>query len=276
MQITEYGMPKEQLAALAPLLLPVGIALPVLVGKWTAGPRSLSYYMWGLFAKLCMLPLWALVLALTLKVFARPHGGGEESASVETPEETLAVSDNGVGASGPVIPLWFYVVLYAVSTLWDVAGQVMFVSQMSFFAKISDPSIGGTYMTFLNTIANAGGTLSRPFALTLLERLSLPSSRFWDSRCVEEATGKGVASSAFGLFWASLTHRLSAWWRGEGTGGGAGLLSSECEGEIDGFFVELAVLAGFGWIWLLFFWPVVFSLQELPETSWRVARKTSE
>jgi PAT family acetyl-CoA transporter-like MFS transporter 1 len=28
----------------------------------------------------------------------------------------------------------------------------MFVAQMSFFAKISDPAIGGTYMTLLNTV----------------------------------------------------------------------------------------------------------------------------
>jgi PAT family acetyl-CoA transporter-like MFS transporter 1 len=27
---------------------------------------------------------------------------------------------------------------------------------MAFFAKISDPAIGGTYMTLLNTIANLG------------------------------------------------------------------------------------------------------------------------
>ncbi len=33
---------------------------------------------------------------------------------------------------------------------------MMFVSQMAFHAKISDPGIGGTYMTLLNTISNFG------------------------------------------------------------------------------------------------------------------------
>ena len=33
---------------------------------------------------------------------------------------------------------------------------MMFVSQMAFHAKISDPGIGGTYMTLLNTVANFG------------------------------------------------------------------------------------------------------------------------
>lgn len=32
----------------------------------------------------------------------------------------------------------------------------MFVSGMAFHAKISDPSIGGTYMTLLNTLSNLG------------------------------------------------------------------------------------------------------------------------
>jgi len=33
----------------------------------------------------------------------------------------------------------------------------MFVSMMAFSAKVSDPRIGGTYMTLLNTVANLGG-----------------------------------------------------------------------------------------------------------------------
>ena len=32
----------------------------------------------------------------------------------------------------------------------------MFVAMMAFYAKISDPLIGGTYMTLLNTITNFG------------------------------------------------------------------------------------------------------------------------
>ena len=33
---------------------------------------------------------------------------------------------------------------------------MIFVAQMAFHAKISDPAIGGTYMTLLNTVANLG------------------------------------------------------------------------------------------------------------------------
>ena len=33
----------------------------------------------------------------------------------------------------------------------------MFVSIMAFFAQVSDPAVGGTYMTLLNTLTNLGG-----------------------------------------------------------------------------------------------------------------------
>lgn len=32
----------------------------------------------------------------------------------------------------------------------------MYVAQMAFFNRISDPKLGGTYMTLLNTVANLG------------------------------------------------------------------------------------------------------------------------
>jgi hypothetical protein len=37
-----------------------------------------------------------------------------------------------------------------------VAVYFMFVPLMAFFAKVSDPAIGGTYMTLLNTVCNFG------------------------------------------------------------------------------------------------------------------------
>ena len=48
----------------------------------------------------------------------------------------------------------------------------MFVGTMSFNAQISDPAIGGTYMTLLNTMSNLGGTWSGTVALWLVDVLS--------------------------------------------------------------------------------------------------------
>ena len=48
------------------------------------------------------------------------------------------------------------------------------ISQKVFFIIIivSDPTIGGTYMTFLNTLSNLGGTWPKYFVLKLVDYLS--------------------------------------------------------------------------------------------------------
>ena len=48
----------------------------------------------------------------------------------------------------------------------------MFVSAMAFHAKISDPSMGGTYMTLLNTLTNLAGTWSGTLALWMVDNVS--------------------------------------------------------------------------------------------------------
>lgn len=50
----------------------------------------------------------------------------------------------------------FFAWLISAVILHEVASNCMFVAQMSFFSRISDPVIGGSYMTLLNTIANVG------------------------------------------------------------------------------------------------------------------------
>ena len=48
----------------------------------------------------------------------------------------------------------------------------MFVAVMSFHAQVSDPSMGGTYMTLLNTLSNLGGTWTGTCALWLVDVIS--------------------------------------------------------------------------------------------------------
>lgn len=48
----------------------------------------------------------------------------------------------------------------------------MFVSIMAFFAKISDSSVGGTYMTLLNTVTNLGGNWPAILALYFVDPLT--------------------------------------------------------------------------------------------------------
>ena len=59
----------------------------------------------------------------------------------------------------------------------------MFVSSMAFNARVSDPAIGGTYMTLLNTFANLGGVWTTSTALWFVDVLT------WKSCVGAKSTG---------------------------------------------------------------------------------------
>lgn len=48
----------------------------------------------------------------------------------------------------------------------------MFVAVMAFFNRISDPAVGGTYMTLLNTLCNLGGNWPQTLALWFIDPLT--------------------------------------------------------------------------------------------------------
>ena len=53
-------------------------------------------------------------------------------------------------------PWHYYALAIIIFGIQQVFVYSMFVSQMAFFATVSDPKIGGTYMTLLNTLTNLG------------------------------------------------------------------------------------------------------------------------
>ena len=53
----------------------------------------------------------------------------------------------------------------------------MHVASMAFNAKVSDPLIGGTYMTLLNTVNNLGANWPSTLALWLVDPLTSKACR---------------------------------------------------------------------------------------------------
>lgn len=56
---------------------------------------------------------------------------------------------------------------------FQISASSMFVASMAFFAKVSDPAVGGTYMTLLNTLCNLGGNWPATAALWFVDPLTL-------------------------------------------------------------------------------------------------------
>lgn len=66
---------------------------------------------------------------------------------------------------------YYYLLLIVLLTINEFVLVLRFAAQVGFFAAISDPRIGGTYMTFLVTINNLGFALNSSIILYLAEYL---------------------------------------------------------------------------------------------------------
>ncbi|CAL8125309.1 unnamed protein product [Orchesella dallaii] len=143
LKLVEYGVPKSKLALLAVPMTPLQIVLPLFISKYTKD-RPL-----GLFIK--AMPIRLLFGAVFIAV--------------------VEWTKNVIGSKGePGVD--YYVMIVAIYAIHQIAVYTMFVSIMSFFAQISDPSVGGTYMTLLNTICNLGGNWPSTVALWLVDPLT--------------------------------------------------------------------------------------------------------
>ncbi|KAA8499441.1 putative membrane protein [Porphyridium purpureum] len=142
LKLLEKGFPRQTMALVALIQLPFEIAGTILVGKWSSGKRPLLPYFYGQCLRILI------CAAAPFMVMAYSPGTGP-----------------GAAVSWP-----YFVTFVLLSTLYQFASDsLMFVSMGAFFARISDDSIGGTYLTLLNTISNLGGTWPKVFALYFVD-----------------------------------------------------------------------------------------------------------
>lgn len=132
----EYGLQRDKIAMLSPALLAASILFPVLCARWTTGPQPLQAFLTAARLRLGLnVATWAVLRSIEMA----PHSNRA------------------------------FVAFAVLSLGREFASNLMFVSQMAFFAKISDPLFGGTYMTLLNTLANLGSKWPPSLALYLLD-----------------------------------------------------------------------------------------------------------
>lgn len=126
LKFQELGISKERMAVLSSFALPVGLIVPVVTSKMTTGAYPLLTVMGTLVPTL----LVTLVLA-TLVYF------GELLFTTHVWLEYTS-----------------YALLIGATAVMAVTGNMAFVGTMAFFNRISDPNMGGTYMTFFNAMSN--------------------------------------------------------------------------------------------------------------------------
>ncbi|XP_021188316.3 acetyl-coenzyme A transporter 1 [Helicoverpa armigera] len=216
LKLVEAGVPREDLALLAVPLVPVQIIMPVILAKHTTGPAPLS--------------LW--LRAFPLRLLVGPLAAG-----------LVALTPNLLGQAGPTYSYLFLLMLLYI--FHQTCLYCMFVAVMAFFAKVSDPAVGGTYMTFLNTMSNLGTNWPNTLALWAIDHLtyktcSLPALA--DNTCASLAE-ENLCKSEGGT----------------------------CNVRIDGFYIETVLCLVVGFIWLQWGRPTINKLQRLPASAWQIS-----
>ncbi|KAJ1432975.1 acetyl-coenzyme A transporter 1-domain-containing protein [Ochromonadaceae sp. CCMP2298] len=220
-KLQEYGMPKADIATLSPLLLLTSLLLPAFAGSWVSA-RPLDMMLMGLPVKIAVsAALWAMV-QFTEAAYAAPDG----------PHASF------------LVPL---TVLLLVN---EIAGTLIFISFMSFFSKISDPSIGGSYMTLLNTVTNIGAKWPNSLSLFLLPKMTYTA-------CVSYAVGSREVLP----FPCTVDSVCSEH-------GGT------CELQLDGYTIQVALGLVIGVLWLLTYSHKVQQLQALPYGEWLISPRS--
>jgi PAT family acetyl-CoA transporter-like MFS transporter 1 len=116
LKLIDHGVPKEKLAMLAVPLVPLQLLLPLIMSKRITGKYPMNFYIKAIPYRLM------LTLVTAAIVWATP----------------LIIK----GQSSD-IPLYYYALLLITYSFYQVFLYAMFCSAMAFFAKISDPKIGG-------------------------------------------------------------------------------------------------------------------------------------
>ncbi|QRV76712.1 MFS transporter, acetyl-coa transporter [Ceratobasidium sp. AG-Ba] len=219
LKLVEKGLSKEDLALAVLIDFPIQIIGGWYAAKWSRGQRPLRPWLYAFWVRLGFA---ALAMAIVY----------------------------GFPSTKPVPATYFWgIVVFTV--LGSFSSTVQFVGMSAFHTQISDPLIGGTYMTLLNTISNLGGTWPRIFVLKGVDYFSIATCKVKEegadiimkaSECVSDH-GKAACAD----------------------------LGGTCHTERDGYYIVSWICITLGASILIFYiWPTAKRLQGLRQADWRV------
>jgi len=218
LKMIEKGFKREELAIAVLIDFPFQIIGGWLAARWSRGDRPLRPWVYAFWPRL------GFGLIATLIVYYFPT---------------------------PPISTGFFTFLVVHTVFSSFSSTVQFVGISAFHTRVSDPLIGGTYMTLLNTFTNLGGTWPKWFILKGVDLFTV-------AHCKIPATAIELAAKATECV---SEHGKSLCKQANG----------QCIIETDGYYIMSAICMIFGIIFLVAFTiPAARKLQELPLSAWRV------
>ena len=239
LKLIERGVPKNKLAMLVIPVIPLQLVLPWIINTYIVGQRPMDVFLKAMPPRLLMGLVYVWIVWATPS-FQEPNGE---------------------------FPLYYYVMIVSIYLVHQFFVCSMFVSVMVFFASISDPAVGGTYMTFLNTVANFGSRWPSTLALWLVDILTYKKC---DISLVDEFEYGNITNKEVNELKDNTCLGKDETIACEKIGG-------KCETEMEGYYVESIICIGFGLLWLgLWGWRATNRIQSASKEDWRVVTKTKK
>ncbi|GAW80061.1 acetyl-CoA transporter [Plasmodium gonderi] len=138
-KMLKKGITKEEFAIFNPFFIPISIISSAIIGKIAQNINPLNIYYYGYVLRYFSNIILSTLLPLTEYIYSNKS---------ELPQ---------------IYFYSYYLYIFAAQVFNHFCIDLMTVSSMSFQNIISDPEIGGTYMTFLNTVNNMGSHWSTIF-----------------------------------------------------------------------------------------------------------------
>ncbi|KAL8714225.1 MAG: hypothetical protein Q9220_001954 [cf. Caloplaca sp. 1 TL-2023] len=231
LKLLDKGFSQEDLALTVLIDFPFEISLGYYAGRWSTAYPPVHIWCWAFIARLV-----AAVIAQGVVMIFPKEG----------------------------VQTWYLLTIIASHMLSTFTNTVMFVAISAFHAKISDPTIGGTYMTLLSTVSNLGGTFPRFFILKLVDYFTLATCSPPSSPPKDLSTLKGdLITKSFSCALEAQKHTCI-------DGGGT------CVVERDGYYITNVICVIVGVVtFAAYIRPAAMKLQGLPLRAWRLADSDS-
>ncbi|KAF7290796.1 hypothetical protein MIND_01320600 [Mycena indigotica] len=218
LKMVEKGLNREDLAVAVLINFPFQIFGGWLVGSWSRGDYPLRPWVYTFWPRIG----FAFTAMLIVYWFPTPPLTGG-----------------------------FFVFLVIHTVLTSFTSTIQFVGSSAFFTRISDPVIGGTYMTLLNTFSNVGTMWPKWFVLKSIDLFTVATCQIED-----DSTYIGEVATECST---QLGKKMCA------------DVEGVCLVTRDGYYVVTTLCMVFGVLFLLFYTiPTARRLQSLSISSWRV------
>ncbi|KAF2727362.1 hypothetical protein EJ04DRAFT_451469 [Polyplosphaeria fusca] len=225
LKLIDKGFSQEDLALTILIDFPFEIGLGYYIGKWCQTYPPMHIWCWAFVGRLAAAGFAQFVVSIF------PSGG---------------------------TTTWYLLLVICEHVLSTFMNTVMFVAVSAFHAKISDPVIGGTYMTLLATVSNLGGTFPRYFVLKFVDIFTVATCEPPTTPPKAELLKGDLVTQAFSCALEADKHRCR-------DGGG------HCNVTTDGYYVMniICIIIGIVTFWG-FIKPAVMRIQALPLRAWRL------